>query len=184
MKPTNPQMMLSRRLPMVLPVLAILLITPYLNRSHCSQAQELTTGSLVEIKGKPRAHLIVFRATIVDARGDSAAAVAQAVLNKQETEGRFRYTYAIIAMKLNKYIREYRTLSDSRTFEQADSFIVFNLVRYRRILDRRYPSGEMFVISLPTPDSARVLWRTEKEMLAEDAVNLLIRELKTVNGQR
>lgn len=141
-------------------------------------------GSLVEIKGKLNAHLIVIRSGVLEASGDSAASVVEAVRAGATTDRRHSYVYSVIGRKLNKYIRKYKTLSAVEKPSQADFFIVFNLLGYRRILYSYYPYGEMFVITNRTDGPARVLWRTPKEATAEDATQKLIAALKLINGQR
>ena len=142
------------------------------------------SGSLEEIRGRRRAHLLVMRSNTVDASADPAQVAVDAVRSGMRTERRFRYTFAVIGKKLNKYIRDYQVISGVGDPTQADFVIVFNLLRYRRILNSIYPEGEMYVVSCNPPGPARVLWRTEKQMLAEDATSKLVKALKEVNGQR
>ena len=169
-------------------VAATLLITvpvqPQETARHPNSQSDPVTGSLDEIRGKRRVHLLVIRSNTVDASGDPAQVAVEAVREGRRTERRFRYTYATIGKKLNKYIREYQGISGVSDPTQADYVIVFNLLRYRRILNSVYPEGEMFVVSYSPPAPARVLWRTEKEMLADDAAAKLVKALKGVNGQR
>jgi hypothetical protein len=169
----------------LLTALAPLLLAVATSDSQTPQTATPSTiqGSLYEIKEKPRAQLLIIRSAVLDA-SDPAKGAVDAVRAGQQTERRHRYPYAVIAKKLNDYIRKYGSLTDAEDAEHADYVIVFNLMRYRRILNSIYPSGEMYVISYRPPGPARVLWKTEKEMLAEDAVNSLIRALKIVHGQR
>ena len=144
----------------------------------------LVLGSLSEIRGKRRAHLLVMRSNTVNVGGDPAQVAVDAVRSGMRTERRLRYTFSVIGKKLNKYIRDYQLISGVGDPTQADFVIVFNLLRYRRILNSIYPEGEMYVVSYNAPGLARVLWQTEKQMLAEDAASKLVKALKEVNGLR
>jgi hypothetical protein len=64
--------------------------------------------------------------------------------------------------------------------------IFFNVVEFRRILDTAYPYGELFVIVKGSPEKLKpphVVWRARKVLIAEDAINDLIKDLKTLRGE-
>jgi hypothetical protein len=153
------------------------------NSVHADAAPLSVPGSLAEIKGKRTARLVVIRPSTIDFNDPSRAAV-EAVRSGQITGRRQWYAYAVIAKKLNKYIKKYGTMAGAEDVLKADYVIVFNLLRYRRMLYSYYPSGEMYVISYQDPGPARILWKTGKEMLAEEATSELIRAMKTALGQR
>jgi hypothetical protein len=136
-------------------------------------------GSLEEIKGKRRTRILVIRPRVVDAT-DPAGAVAEAVHAGKVTERRQRRAYNVIASALNQYMLKYGRI-EAGDAETAEYAVVFNMVRNQRILGWLYASGELFVVS-HRAGVVRVLWRTNKEMIAEDAVKKLIAALKVVHG--
>jgi hypothetical protein len=150
------------------------------------QSRDLPANSnaLAEIKGKQRAKLLVIRSKVLDVSGDSSLAALEAVQTGEETERRQTHAFVVIARKLNKYLRKYKNMVAVSNHTDADYVIVFNLLRYRRILYTAFPSGELFVVAKDPAGKPRVIWRTEKEMLAEDAANKLIDAMKVVHGQR
>ena len=140
-------------------------------------------GSLAELRGKRRMRLLVVRLHTVSAV-DAALSAAEAARAGGKTEGRYGHLHNYIARELNKYIDKYGSMVAARRDEEADFVIVFNLLRYRRVLREAYPSGEMFVISHREPGPPRVLWHTPKEMFYDDATKRLIEDLKESRGER
>ncbi|HEX5874483.1 MAG TPA: hypothetical protein VFY60_07520, partial [Pyrinomonadaceae bacterium] len=101
-------------------------------------------------------------------------------------KGRYRWVYAQLAKKLNKYIRKYESLTAAKELSEADYVIFFNVVEFRRVLNTPYPFGELFVIVKGSPETLtppRVVWRAKKMLFAEDAISDFIRDLKALRGE-
>jgi hypothetical protein len=139
-------------------------------------------GTFGELRGKTRARLVVIRSSVIDVDGSAKSAV-DAVREGKATERKYGRTFNTIATVLNKYINKHGTITAVKDPGAADFVIVFNLVRYRRILNYIYPSGELYVISQPDDGPARLLWRT-KEMIAEDAAKKFVDALQQLYGQK
>jgi len=143
-------------------------------------------SSLMEVRDKQRALLLVFRSGILDA-GDSERGIIDQVLKADpQPRGRYMWAYGQLAKKLNSYIRKYKSLTAARELSDADFVIYFNLIEYRRILNVAYPYGELFVIVKGSPETntpPRVIWRAKKILWAGDAISSLIKELKSVRGE-
>jgi hypothetical protein len=165
-------------------VLLIFLAAP--TRSQTSATLSTPTvveGRVDELRGKSRARLLVIRSSVIDVEGSAKSAV-DAVRAGELTQRKYRRTFNTIAMVLNKYMNKHGTITGVNSSGAVDFFIVFNLVRYRQILNYVYPSGELYVIAQPDDGPARLLWRTPKEMLAEDAAKKFVDALKQLYGQR
>lgn len=164
---------------------ALLLFGPQV--AHAQEtAQELpilSRGSLEEIRDKRIAHLMVISSTVIDAR-DPDRGVADAVRENKQPTRRHGRLYADIAKRLNKYIRKYGSMIGTDNAESADFIIVFNLLRYRRQLYGYYPYGEMYVVVARADEPVRILWKSEKEMLSEDATKRLIDALKLFRREK
>ena len=144
------------------------------------------TSSLVEVRDKHRALLVVFRSNILDASDNERAIIDQVLKADPHPRGRYQWVYGQLAKKLNDYIRKYRSLTAAQDLSDADYVIYFNLIEFRRILNTVYPYGELFVIVKGSPETKtppRVVWRAKKIMLAGDAIGNLIKELKTLRGE-
>jgi hypothetical protein len=143
-------------------------------------------SSLMEVRDKQRALLLVFRSGILDV-GDSERGIIDQVLKADpQPRGRYMWAYGQLAKKLNSYIRKYKSLTAARELSDADFVIYFNLIEYRRILNVTYPYGELFVIVKGSPERntpPRVIWRAKKILWAGDAISNLIKELKSVRGE-
>ena len=77
-------------------------------------------------------------------------------------------------------------MTAARDLSEADYVIYFNVVEFRRILYTYYPYGELFVIVKGSPEKLkppRVVWRTKKMSVAEDAIGDLIKDLKILRGE-
>ena len=165
------------------PTLLVLLIC----FSAAAQAPDPAVGnSLEEVRDKRNVLLIVYKSRIIDA-GDRDSAIIDDVLKADpQPKGRYRWVYTQLAKKLNKYISKYNSIRSARDLSDADYVIFFNVVEFRRILDTRYPYGELFVIVKGSPEMLkppRVVWRAKKVLFAEDAIGDLIKDLKAVRGE-
>ncbi len=143
-------------------------------------------SSLIEVRDKRRALLVVFKAGILDASDNERAMIDIVLKADPEPKGRYQFTYGQLAKKLNSYIRKYKSLTAARELNDAEYVIFFNLVEYRRILNTIYPYGELFVIVKGSPETQRpprVVWRSRKILWAGDAISDFLRELKTLRGE-
>src|SRR5678809_1578295 len=111
------------------------------------------TSSLVEVRDKHRALLMVFRSNVLDASDNERAIIDQVLKADPRPKGRYQWVYGLLAKKLNAYIRKYRSLTAAEDLSDADYVIYFNLIEYRRILNTLYPYGELFVIMKGTPET-------------------------------
>jgi hypothetical protein len=140
-------------------------------------------GSLEEVRGRMNARLLVIRPRTVSA-GDPALGVADAVRRRATTERRHGRIHNAIAKMLNKYIEKYGSMTATRSVEEADYVVVFNLLQFKRVLNDFYPVGEMYLVAYTEPGPPRVLWKTEKEMFYDDATKNLIKALKQSRGEK
>lgn len=150
-------------------------------------ADETVQGSLLEIKERRRALLIVVRSSVIVVGNSGASIVDEALKTGPRDARRHYYPYNVIAGKLNKYMRKHRSMSAVERVEQADYIIYFNLVEYRRTINGVYPYGELYVIinrGANDAKPARIIWKTKKPMWAEDAVKEFLGDLKRVRGER
>jgi hypothetical protein len=150
-------------------------------------ADENVQGSLLEIKERRRAILIVVRSSVIVVGNSGAAIIDEALKTGPRDVRRHYYPYNVIAGKLNQYMRKHRSMSAVERVEQADYIIYFNLVEYRRTINGVYPYGELYVIlnrGAGDAKPARIIWKTGKPMWAEDAVKAFLGELKRVRGER
>lgn len=143
-------------------------------------------NSLSEVRNMRNALLMVFKSRVLDV-SDRESAIIQDVLRADpKPPGRYGWVYMLVARKLNKYIRKYKSLSAATELAHADYVIFFNVVEYRRILNTIYPYGELFVIVKGSPEKAkppRIVWRAKKLLNAEDAISDLIKDLKALRGE-
>jgi len=145
-----------------------------------------STNSLIEVRDKHRALLVVFRSSVLDASDNERAIIDQVLKADPRPRGRYQWAYGQIAKKLNAYIRKYQSLTAATDLGDADYVIYFNLIEYRRILNTMYPYGELFVIVKGSPETKtppRVVWKAKKILWAADAISNLIKELKTLRGE-
>ena len=145
-----------------------------------------TADSLVEVRDKRRALLLVFRSGVLDATNSEQTIIDQVFKADPRPKGRNQWAYGQIAKKLNSYIRKYRSLTAASDLNDADYVIYFNLIEFRRILNTIYPYGELFVITKGSPESQkppRVVWKAKKILWAGDAISNLIKELKVLRGE-
>ena len=127
--------------------------------------------------------LLVISPATVDAR-DPTAGVVEAIRSGRKVSTRHRRVFNAIAKKLNKYMDKYGSMTAVEDPGEADFFIVFNLLRYRRMLNGFYPYGEMMVIAGRAPAPERVLWKTDREMFVEDAANDMLKAIKASRGEK
>ena len=143
-------------------------------------------NTLVELRDKRRALLVVFRSRVLDVSDRERAIMEDVLKADPQPKGRNRWVYTQLAQKLNNYIRKYKSLTAADRLADADYIIYFNVVEYRKILDSIYPYGELFVIVKGSPQQLkppRVVWRARKVLFVEDAIGDLIRELKAIRGE-
>jgi len=141
---------------------------------------------LTQLNGKRSVLLLVLRERIVDSRGDNQALLDLVLKADPRPVMRQRLAYDTIAKKLNHYARKYRSMSAAAQLSDADFIIVFNLLEYRHILNVNYPYGELFVIvknDTKTEIPLAVAWKSRKIQWAGDAINDLIKDLKTARGE-
>lgn len=147
-------------------------------------AGSATTGSLHELRDKHRIWLIVRRGLMLDARSADASVISEVYKEVATPRQNFPRTYNMIARKLNKYMKEHRSLSAARTLGDADFIIFFNVLEIRRPLGTPYAYGELFIILNAQP-KPRVLWKTRSSgMFVDDAMGDFISELKAVRGEK
>ena len=172
----------------VLPILLVLLI------SFSALAQDpgggennaAASNSLAEVRDAQTAILVVFKSGVIDVTDREGAIIQDVLKADPKPKGRYRWVYTQLAQKLNKYIRKYKSLSAAKELSDADYVIYFNVVEFRRILYSYYPYGELFVIVKGSPETQkppRIIWRTKKMAVAEDAIGDLIKDLKILRGE-
>ena len=143
-------------------------------------------NTLVEVRDKQRALLVVFRSRVLDVRDRERAIMEDVLKADPQPKGRNRWVYTQLAQKLNNYIRKYKSLAAAEGLADADYIIYFNVVEYRKILDSIYPYGELFVIVKGSPQQLkppRVVWRARKVLFVDDAIGDLIKDLKAARGE-
>jgi hypothetical protein len=173
-------------------LLALLVLASYsaaaAQQQNGSQPKTAHAGhSLNELRNKRRVLLLVFRSRVIDVSENRERAIIEDVLKADpQPKGRFRWVYNAMARKLNKYMNKYRSLTAADGLADAEYVIYFNVVEFRRILDTVYPYGELFVIVKGEPEQLkppRIVWRGRKVMFADDVLDDLIKDLKSVRGE-
>jgi hypothetical protein len=142
-------------------------------------------GSLMDIRGKKRALLLVLRLGVVDTE-DNERPIIELALKSEPNDTRYRLVYGTLGKRLNVYIRKYRSMTPATQVRDADYIILFNLLEYRTILNTTYPYGELFVVIKGSPDDQtppRIVWKSKKVQWAGDAVNDLIKQMRIVRGE-
>lgn len=146
--------------------------------------QEEYVGAFDELAGKSKVVLIITKSVVVDAKEPERALVESAL---KMDRPRPSYAFFFLAKPLNDYIKKTRRMTPVRKIAEAEYIIYFSLLEYRRILDARYPYGDLYVI-LKTrkgdKQSGRIVWRTEKSAFAEDAVKKLLRAFKALHEKK
>ncbi|HYJ47040.1 MAG TPA: hypothetical protein VEV81_10535 [Pyrinomonadaceae bacterium] len=143
-------------------------------------------GSLFELRNKRRVLLLVQRSSVVDAREQGRAIMAEVYGSSAESRTRFPRVFNAIASKLNKYISRHQSITAAQSISDAEFIIFFNLLEYRRPLGTPYPYGDMFVIlnDHSNGHQPRIIWKTRKSPLwAEDAIEEFLRDLKFTRGE-
>ena len=156
--------------------------------STVAQSPAIEGNALEEVRDKRNALLVVFKSRVinVDADDRERAVIEDVLKANPEPKGRYSWVYNQLARKLNKYIDKYNSLTPAKTLSEADYVIFFNVVEFRRILDTAYQYGELFVIVKGSPEKLkppRIVWRARKVLFSEDAINDLIKDLKTLRGE-
>ena len=150
---------------------------------YASFKQTTVNGSLAELTNKHRVWLIVGRSVLLDASGKTNSVLSDVYKDGNGGRG-FPRTYNVIAKKLNKYMRDYGSISAAQSISEADFIIYFNILEIRKPLGIPYAYGELFVI-LNRIEHPRILWKTKDDgMFAEDAVKALVSDLKATRGER
>jgi hypothetical protein len=125
----------------------------------------------------------VRRGAVLDARGVDASVISEAYREGSHRPA-FPRTFNLIARKLNKYIKEHKSISAARSLADADFILFFNVLEIRRPLGTPYAYGELFVI-LNTQPAPRILWKSRNSgRFADDAITDFISELKAVRGEK
>jgi hypothetical protein len=148
--------------------------------------ENILTGSVADLRNSRRVLLLVRRGGVIDSRGLARTIIGEAY--REDPDARLRYPrlFNTLARKLNNYMRKYGSITAVKNIADTDFIILFNLLEYRRTLGYLYPYGELFVILNDRLNGKppRIVWRTRKSpMYAEDAINDLIKEMKTVRGE-
>ena len=146
----------------------------------------VVTGSLSELRNKRRIFLVVRRSSVIDARGQAGAILAEVFKTDTEPRQRFPRLYNSLARRLNKYMVKYQSISAARDVLDAEFIVYFNLIEYRRPLGYPYPYGELFVILNDRSEGARarIIWKTRKSPTwADDAIKQFINDLKAMRGE-
>lgn len=167
-------------------VLTLSLLLFILCFSAAAQEPVADTNSLVEVRDKHSALLVVFKSRVIDASDGERAIIDDVLKADPNPRGRYRWVYTQLAKKLNKYIQKYKSLNAASELSGADYVIFFNVVEFRRILNSFYPYGELFVIVKGSPETLkppRVVWRARKILYVEDAISDLIKDLKAIRGE-
>lgn len=164
-------------------LITLLLIVAGCAAPLSSHEQESYTGSLAELRNKPKVWLVVRRGALVDASGADASIISE-VYREGSHRTTFPRTFNLIARRLNKYMKEHGSISGARSLTDADFILFFNVLEIRRPLGTPYAYGELFVILNQKP-SPRILWKTRSSgKFADDAVGDFISELKAVRGEK
>jgi hypothetical protein len=171
----------------VVPILFVVLISfSALAQEPVGENAPAPSNSLAEVRDAQRAILVVFKSGVIDVTDREGAIIQDVLKADPKPTGRYRWVYTQMAQKLNKYIRKYKSLSAAKELSEADYVIYFNVVEFRRILYSYYPYGELFVIVKGSPEKLkppRIIWRTKKMAVAEDAIGDLIKDLKILRGE-
>jgi hypothetical protein len=165
-------------------VIIISCVAPFPSQERASmQEGAAVKGSLAELRDKHRVWLIVRRGAVLDARGVEASVISE-VYRDASPRAAFPRTYNMIAKKLNKYMKEHRSISAANNLTDADFILFFNVLEIRRPLGTPYAYGELFVI-LNTKAGPRILWKNRNAgRFVDDAVGDFISELKAARGEK
>ncbi len=149
---------------------------------------DILRGTISEIRDKRRALLVVIRSMSVDTRGPLRA-VFEEVFEGSRPAPRHKLTHDLIAKRLERYTRDYGSLSTVESMDEADFVIVFKVVSLTRSFSPEEPfiRGEMFVILNRTPERPQpvLVWRSKGDQTSpDDAVGDFIKSLKAVRGER
>ena len=145
-----------------------------------------SVGSLSELQHRDRALLVVLRSGVVSADPNDRDILDLVLKADPEPRSRHRGVYAVMAKKLNSYIRKFKSLSAAYELSDADCVIFFNLVEYRRILNTSYPFGELYIILKGEPEKQkppRVIWKSRKVLWVADAIDEFLRDLRNARGE-
>jgi hypothetical protein len=152
-------------------------------------AEEIEYGGLEEIREKRTFMLVVSKSLSVDARAPAKVSAADVRAALEKPRARPGRAYNAIASRLNKYIRQYESMTAVEARDDPQVFIVFKIMHEQRYFtaDRSFSYGKMFVFVRGDGERAkpRVVWESEGEMtMAEDAAGAFIKALKAVRGEK
>jgi hypothetical protein len=145
-------------------------------RSAGLERGRVVRGSLAEVTGRRRVALLVSKALVVDAREPALVALEDYRRALAGTPPSQHVAGArLVAGKLNKYIRKYRTMTAAEDYEEADLVLVFKVTAQRPsgIPTEPFVWGKMYVIAVGSDREPRVVWEsggdsTPPEKAAED----------------
>lgn len=155
-------------------------------QNSLSVVNDRQPNSLSEIGIRDKALLVVLKSIVISADEGDRSVIDLVLRTDPERNSRHEMVYRILAKKLNGYIRKYQSLVAADQLREADFVICFNLVEYREILNMSYPFGELFIIVKGEPRARRpprIVWKSRKVLLAGDAINEFLRELKSIRGE-
>ncbi len=154
--------------------------------SPLENAPEDPPVSLAELKDSQSMALLIKRSSVVNYSESDDPTIAEALSADPRESLKHRSAYRVIATKLNRYMRKYRSMSAVQEVAEADFIVYFKLVEYRRLFNGVYPYGELFIIVNPRDEGsrpARIVWKTKKVTFAEDAIKDFVRELRRVRQE-
>lgn len=166
--------------------MSLVVLLAFLNVAGQEQPASNHAGSLSELSDKARMLLVVFKSRVVDVNNDERAIIQDVLKGDRTPRGRYAWVYNEIAAKLNKYIKNHGSMLAARNLAEAEYVIFFNVVEFRRIINRLYAYGELFVIIKGSPRDQkppRIVWRAKKVRISTDAIGDLIKDLKTFRGE-
>ena len=143
-------------------------------------------GSLADIRLTDKALLVVLKSSVVFADETDRSIIDLVLKADSEPSPRHQLVYGMLAKRLNKYIRRYKTLSAAEHLSEADLVIFFSLIEYRQILNVTYPFGELFIIVKGEPKARRpprIVWKSRRVLWAGDAINDFLKDLKNTRGE-
>ncbi len=145
-------------------------------------------GSLAEVTGRRNIALLVSRSLVVDAREPALVALEDYRRALAGTPPRQHGAGArLIATRLNKFIRKYRTMTAADTFAEADLVLVFHVTAQRPSVIRNQPYvwGKLFVLAVGADLSARVVWESEDDDTPpEDAAEDFLKAFRVARGEK
>jgi hypothetical protein len=146
-------------------------------------------GSLDEVKGRRSVILLVSKSLVVDAR-DPALIAVEDYRNAVDGQPPRQHDAAArqIALKLNKYIRKYGSLTAAASYADADLIMVFKVTAQHRsaIPGEPFVRGKMYILAISADRrTPHVVWESSGDnTTAEDATDDFIKALKIVRREK